>query len=982
MQRKMTLLAYFFLCAGEIFSQQLPFINYTPVDGLVSNRVHSIYQDSKGRLYFLTYSGLSVYDGARFSNYGPAEGLTVDMVNDMLEITPDSLWIATNSNQFSCLVKGKIKPLKTADGFCPVINRFFKSRKGKIYVASDEGLFVWQDQKFRRLPFLYNGKEAGQFMLQIQEVGDFLLVLINPGLSNDAGTLFLYDPGQQKILCAEKKFITSAITTAPDGDIWLCSNKGVLMLKKETLQQGKIIDEDVPQAFFPIRDKKALFIKFNNLGQLWLSIYNEGLLFIKPGTAPVLYNEASGLGSALISFIFQDKEGNSWFIPDGKGVQKLVSNNIEFADHPFEKGVIWDLYAQIHSDSVWFYDEVKGQLILLTGETKKDFPLPGPPMNRTHLLANGSLVWLYNQKKVYQINVAPAGHAAEATLLYQNSSIETGNGIIDPYGNLILCAGSLLKVFLKNKTTSSYTLDYFVDQPSFDPDGHLWIATRSNKLQVFTLHPEDPLHYLQLQYDLSGQMHLNYPRSLVVDDSGRVWIGTRYEGLYCFHYSPNHLTLLQHLTRKEGLSDNFINYLNCDHHNDIWASSPAGLDKLETSLPPFIIKNITQSSHLFLSFKKVMTDRYGTAWALGESGNLLKVYAPAKNFGTFTPLLYIAQIKSGSMLFTDVDSIHRFSYRQNNLNFSIALPSFYDEKQIKYSYLLIGSGNKGWSEPSGQADLNFVNLAPGQYTLKVRADFPESRYPSQLYSYSFVITPPWWQTWWFRLLAGLFISALIVFIVRNYYQRKLREQQSALEKQQAVEKERTRIASDMHDDLGAGLSTLRFLGEKVKRNSFSEVTRLDADKIIVHSNELVQKMNEIIWAMNEKNDTLEHLVFYTRSFAMEFCEEHQLQCQIQLPEDIPHLFISGEVRRNVFLTVKESLTNMVKHAEAGKVEINFTIDKNLSVLIHDDGKGFSDKKGTSGGNGLRNMQARIESVGGSLMVSDGKGITVEMHIPL
>lgn len=982
MQKKIIFLACFFLCPCEIFSQQLPFINYTPVDGLVSNRVRSMYQDSKGRLYFLTYSGLSVYDGARFINYSPDDGLGSDIVNDVLEITPDSLWVATNTDKLNCLVKGKLKQLTTANGFYPIINSFFKSRNGVIYAAADEGLFIWRNQKFSRLSVLYDGKDSVQFIVQIQEAGDLLLILINSTLSENAGALILYDPLHQKILDTKKNFTTYSITNSPERDIWLSTNKGVRVLKREFLQKGILKDEDVPQAFASVKNKIGSYIIFDALGQLWLSIANEGLLLKKPGKAPVIFTEASGLSSTLINFIFQDKEENIWFLPEGKGAQKLVSNNIEFADHPFGKTVIKDLFTQIRSDSVWFYDGTKGQLILLTGEIKKIFSLPVPLMNRGHLLINDSLLWLYDEKNIYRLNIPLGGHAIEATLVYKDSSSQIGYGVIDPYGNLIYCAENQLKVFLKNKMTFSFPIDYFADQLCLDQSGHLWVATRSNKLQVYTFHPDDPVHYLQLQSDLSNQIHLRYPRSLALDDSGKIWIGTRYDGLYCYHFSSNRLTLLQHLTRKDGLSDNFINYLSCDINNDIWASSPAGLDKVETISFQPIIKNITRSNHLFLFFKKIMTDSHGTAWALGESGNLLRVYPSAKYNSAFIPLLYITQIKSGSSLFSGADSVHSFSYQQNNLNFSVAVPSFYDEKQIKYSYLLTGSSNDKWSDPSGNADLNFVNLAPGQYTLNVKADFPESRYSSQFISYSFIINPPWWQTWWFRLLFGVFILALIIFIVRNYYQRKLRQQRSVLEKQQAVVKERTRIASDMHDDLGAGLSTLRFLSEKVKRNSFSDVTRKDADKIVSNSNELVQKMNEIIWAMNEKNDTLEHLVFYTRSYAMEYCEENQLDCDIQLPDNIPHLFLSGEIRRNIFLMVKESLHNIVKHAAAKKVGIHFVIDKKLSVIIHDDGKGFSGAKNSDGGNGLRNLQKRIESIGGHFSASDGKGVTIEATVSL
>ena len=162
------------------------------------------------------------------------------------------------------------------------------------------------------------------------------------------------------------------------------------------------------------------------------------------------------------------------------------------------------------------------------------------------------------------------------------------------------------------------------------------------------------------------------------------------------------------------------------------------------------------------------------------------------------------------------------------------------------------------------------------------------------------------------------------WIIRNFYRRKYQQQQIILDKRRAIEKERARIATDMHDDLGAGLSTIRFLGEKVKRNSFSQVTRNDIEKMQATSNDLIDKMNEIIWSMNENNNSLENLVFYTRSYCMEYCEDNNLVCSIQVPEKIPPLAVSGEIRRNIFLTVKEILHNVVKHANAKNVDIVVT----------------------------------------------------------
>ncbi len=153
------------------------------------------------------------------------------------------------------------------------------------------------------------------------------------------------------------------------------------------------------------------------------------------------------------------------------------------------------------------------------------------------------------------------------------------------------------------------------------------------------------------------------------------------------------------------------------------------------------------------------------------------------------------------------------------------------------------------------------------------------------------------------------------------------------------------------------------------------------EKLKTSSIELVENMSEIIWAMNEKNNTLEDLLFYTRAYSVEYCEENNLECEINIPETIPPHFVSGEVRRNLFLTVKESLHNIVKHADAKKVKINFSVGEKLSAFIRDDGKGFTvNNKGD--GNGLKNMKKRIESIGGNFEILNEKGTIVNMTVPL
>ena len=152
MQKKFFFIACF-LISSVCFTQQYPFVHYSPKDGLVNSRVRKAYQDSKGIMYFMTFGGLSVYDGARFTNYTAQNGLAADMVNDIIEMGDDSLWIACNTIGLNYLRQGKIRNVKTSDGFYPTINKFIQCKDGAVYVVADEGLFRFQQNRFVRLAF-------------------------------------------------------------------------------------------------------------------------------------------------------------------------------------------------------------------------------------------------------------------------------------------------------------------------------------------------------------------------------------------------------------------------------------------------------------------------------------------------------------------------------------------------------------------------------------------------------------------------------------------------------------------------------------------------------------------------------------------------------------------------------------------------------------------------------------------------------------
>jgi signal transduction histidine kinase len=185
----------------------------------------------------------------------------------------------------------------------------------------------------------------------------------------------------------------------------------------------------------------------------------------------------------------------------------------------------------------------------------------------------------------------------------------------------------------------------------------------------------------------------------------------------------------------------------------------------------------------------------------------------------------------------------------------------------------------------------------------------------------------------------------------------------------------------MHDDLGAGLTRIKFITENMIEHNTDPSLKIDVQKLKSSSNELVEKMGEIIWAMNEKNNSLEDLLFYLRSYAVDYCSENKLSCDFIIPESIPSIIIDGQTRRNIFLVLKESLHNIVKHASAENVTVQVVMGKTLILTISDDGKGFVDSPNTNG-NGLLSMRQRAAGLNGKLFVHHDGPFTVQLEIPL
>jgi signal transduction histidine kinase/ligand-binding sensor domain-containing protein len=980
MQQKLIFLACFFVCANS-FAQQYPFVHYTPREGLANNRARFVFQDSKGKLYIATYGGLSIYDGTRFINYNTNNGLSVALINDIVEMGEDSIWIMPNDNHIHCVVKGRLKNFNPPDNFTPLINQLIKCSDGYYYAIADEGLFRLENSRFIKISMNgLPGAETIKTLIQAVEIDKKLYILFNPEYKLPGSNLLVYDLSLNKLIALDKNIYASRLYYPFGNELWISIPQGLFMIDPVKKQNKAIELKTIPDSFHLPKNLSAYYIYKDRQNNIWFAS-PKGLYRIKTDGETTVFTVENGLTTNFQNSIFQDYENNMWFTNEQTGLCKL--SNSQLAYYPILKPgyAISDIFINPYSDSVWMRDDVHHRVMLLlpNGQTKEwTFPKESLPFPARFVFANGK--WILCGNSIFHWNAAPNGKYYSLSIFYKDSVNPMGFtwGISDKAGNLVTVSNKL--VVLSGNKLISEPLNYMADQVTVDNNNRIWVAPRSDQLYCFELSGTGDSIKLSLLQSFQSPVQ-GSPRSITADRKGNIWIGTRDQGVYCVQFDGLKIRSKQQLTTINGLSDNFVNFLYCDKENNIWACTPSGLDKIKIDNDHFLVENITRSNNLYFPILKIQQTDQGLFWILTGAGII--TYNPIRLANDWKPSLAFSDFVISDTDRVSIPANHELLHDQNNLSFQLSAPTYIDEKQTRFSYKLEGSGNKNWSTPSTDASINFVNLPPGEYTLRAKAIFLHGLYPNIESAFSFTILPPWWQTWWFKLLMGVLILALILLGLRFYINRKLQLQRVMLEKRRALEKERTRIATDMHDDLGAGLSQIKFLSETIGMRKQKHLPiEEEIDSIRTFSHEMIDKMGEIVWALNEKNDTISDLLSYTRSYAVEYLEQNGINCRVEEPENLPQDYVSSEFRRNIYLTVKETLHNVVKHAQATEVIIKIDITNLLSIQIKDNGKGFDNSPGRPSGNGLINMNNRIQGLGGRFEILKINGTQVNIVVPL
>ncbi len=981
MCKKLIFIAQLFVWSNCL-GQQYPFVYYTPKDGLANSRVRSIKQDSQGRMLFITYGGLSIYDGTRFITYNQQDGLNNEVVNDVAEAGPDSFFVATNTNLLNTLVNGRIGVFKTIDGFYPIINRFLKIKDNEWYVIADEGLFHFKDRKFISIPLLTGDRsERIKNLDRILEWKNYLLLM---PWDNQKLKLIVYDKSAKKVVTTSADQRIQYILKDKSERVWISLPEGIRLLDTVSLRNNKLNFLSPSTDYAELTGISYTGVFFDASNNLWISSNNRLKIFT-PGSNEKQVDIGLDLSGFLLNYIMQDREGTIWMASDGKGIIKMRGLDVQLVNDLLPGGPIPLTDLTTYQDTIWLFNPMKNMVVRYHEGVKEYFPMPEEKRVAATLCVSGRSLYILKGRNLVRImDKDLAGSYRHPQLIISDTVGNMGPYLLDNNGMLIINkkvdTTYRLLLIKENKLLNEYVLPSNADQMILDKKGRLWILGRNNSLSIYQLHPENPSNYFQLLKEYSNELPFRDPRSFDIDNENNLWVGTRFSGVYQLKFNDLSLRTSRHFSTQDGLTDNFIYALNCDVHNITWVGTQSGLDKIFLKDGNYVVSNISKANNFFQSIWKIITLKNNSIWALTHEGTILRVSNSVTTVSAPIPSLLLTSLRINGQL--TIGHIGRFSYKQNNLSFTVAAPSYIDERSIRYSYKLKGSTNDNWSEATNNAEFNFMNLSAGNYSLLVRADFPGRVYPTQYLNYAFTIHPPWWRTWWFRIGIGIFILLLVVAGIRFYYRRKIEKQNNILEKQKAVEQERVRIAADMHDDLGAGLTKIRYITEHIlEKNESGETIQPELKKLQSFSSELVESMGEIIWATSEKNNRLSNTLYYLRSYAVNYCEENNLNCRFEIPDHFADGMISGNARRNIFLLLKECLHNCVKHANAKSIAIQTNIADNLELIISDDGKGFSNN-GQSNGNGLINMRKRIQELKGSIHFENNNGATVVIQLPL
>jgi len=1004
---------------AQSFNPNCNFKHLNVQNGLPQNIVYHFLQDSRGYMWVGTHAGLSLYDGIRIINFLHSDqdsaSISGNFISSIIEDSLQQIWIGTekgidlyNRNE-NCFVHfGVDRPDGTKDDtYCVLLG----------FISKDELWFL--DTKTRSVRSLSLKNKRSSFISEFNTYHGLLYKgpgeIVNIWSAYDKGTIHqvyrknklieqqTYFSGKTGLF-SNMELVVFHVLQQNDTTVWLSTNDGLVKLNPTTnhYQLFKTWQKEIV--------KEIRYTALSTAGQLWVATGPGGVYVFDIKTNQFVGNfrnnklDPFSLCSNNIVALYFDRVGNVWCGSYGDGSSYANIQNSFFSNHiSKDETQSWNSNNDISwlgtdgHKNLWCILTSAPGLWMLNGDFK--IAMHKNPVQDNGSSFNGSIykvlfdrndnAWCATNRGLYNYKLSTnTMHPVTYDLISEEvqgsiwikdiTALNDGSVLFSTYVGLYHLTNKTGKPivkpvdFLKPGAYTGFG-------PLFqDNDGHIYVKTLGDSLYVLQPGSSDK------EFDLIRSIRFMPEVNQYFSEKGDslIYLATN-DGLYYFNNTDFRIRKASFASKLPFLNAKSV----LKERNRFWVFGEKGLyffDQKNGVGRTFTVEDGLPSNEFIPSAVVRAADQR----CIAGTTNGLVSFSPDKVLDSIYPPLpqltgiYINDVLHNSGPNSNEVQQLDLSFKKNTFSFDYSSIAFQHASDCRYEYKLEGY-DEDWIKGGIAHYTRYSKIPPGSYTFHLRVLDAWGRPGPFDKTLKIEIARAFWQTSFFRVAALLFLLSIGWLLSRWYFTYRIRKQKREFERQQLIEKERTRIATDMHDDLGAGLSRIRFLSQSILNKKIGdESITPELEKITSFSDEMSEKMGEIVWALNERNDTLADLIAYTRSYAVEYLANHNIGCEANTPLHLPGTFITGEMRRNIFLSVKECLHNIVKHAQATKVCLSIQLDKRIRIIVHDNGKGIDWDNRRAFSNGIENIKRRMKEINGNVSFENDHGTKVSMTIPI
>lgn len=991
--------------AASDAASEFAFETWMTEDGMPQNSVTDLLQTRAGYIWAATYNGIAQFDGEKFTVFDSSntEGLPNSRITSLFEDAQGHIWIGHDTGDLTRHANGRFQPERIpGKWFVGTISGIRADRRGDIWLLNIRG----EAQRLRDGLVCPPPPEMAEFPSLTPTLlvdGEKRLLMVRNGYLAEITTNGIR---RIELASAANRPYYHCVAPARAGGLWVPGEGRVRRWHQEQWQ------EDLGE--YPWGEAFVMCMMESSSGHLLVGTLERGLFIHSPEAGWMNLNRTNGLPQDWIRCLGEDREHNLW-VGNSGGLVVLRPRTVVMHHPPdgwqgrpvlaisrAQDGAVWaategaGLYRL--KDNAWtHYGAESGLSNLFVWSVMED--------SRGSVWAGtwgGGLFRLEGDKFARQFDLAERGEPVTALKELPAGTLWIGTRV-----GLIRWQSNRLERF----ASLGGAMAGDIRALAAGRDGELWIGTQGSGLG----------RYRNGEFTTTRQaegLPRDYVLSIHQEADRTLWLGIVDLGICRLKDGKFSM-----ISTDQGLPNNVIGHIEDDGMGNLWLNTQNGLVRVSK-----IDLNACADGRLKSLPTQVLGKGEGLATLAGSSGftpagfqtpdgrlwfptarGIAVVNPKAIQTNTVPPSVWIEQVmvdgQPAEIMAVPAKPRGR-SNAPNGPAKSVALKpgrrqldvlftgvSFTSPERVRFKYRLEGL-DPDWTDGGTRRRVTYLYLPPGEYVFRVIACNSDGLWNEKGDSFALSIQPHVWQTWWFRTALGL---TGIAAVGGGFYlesRRRLRRKLERIARERELERERARIAQDIHDDLGASLTRIGMLSESATEDLRDPPRAAESlAQIYSTARDLTRAMDEIVWAVNPRHDTLDSLTNYVARFAHDFLSAAHIRCRLDATMSVPDLAVRSEIRHNLFLAFKETLNNAVKHSDASEVRVSFEFAPGeFKLAVTDNGSGFDPGK-TRGypthgrvvsGYGIAGIRTRLEQVGGRMIITSqpGAGTRVELLVPL